>query len=195
MNDHQTACLVRCVGCFSRFYLILSLGRGVKSFPAFERKGAKVTMGHDGPLPTGELNPYWVHDLYTPMPGNEPRTVWLAKNGIFRARVCPRQTQILNLTTRRIPELRMITKFGKVVSSKAPLTVFNFPHSLCFPGGSVGTESACNVGDLGSIPGLGRSPGEGKGYPLHYSGPENSMDCIVHGVTKSQTRLTDCHAT
>ena len=41
--------------------------------------------------------------------------------------------------------------------------------------------------DLGSIPGLGRSLGEGKGYPLHYSGLENSMDCIVHGVTKSQT--------
>ena len=48
-------------------------------------------------------------------------------------------------------------------------------------------ESACNVGDLGSIPRLGRSPGEGKGYPLQYSGLENSMDCIVHGVAKSWT--------
>ena len=46
-------------------------------------------------------------------------------------------------------------------------------------------ESACNVGDLGSIPTLGRSPGEGKGYPLQYSGLENSTDCIVHGVTES----------
>ena len=46
----------------------------------------------------------------------------------------------------------------------------------------------CNVGDLGSIPGLGRSPGEGKGYPLQYFGLENSMDCIVLGVAKSQTR-------
>ena len=45
--------------------------------------------------------------------------------------------------------------------------------------GSTGKESTCNVGDLGLIPGLGRSPGEGKGYPLHYSGLENSMDCIV----------------
>ena len=45
------------------------------------------------------------------------------------------------------------------------------------------------MGDLGSIPGLGRSPGEGKGYPLQYSGLENSMDCIVHVVTKSRTRL------
>ena len=48
-------------------------------------------------------------------------------------------------------------------------------------------ESACNVGDLVSIPGLGRSPGEGNGYPLQYSGLENSMDCTVHGVAKSQT--------
>ena len=56
-----------------------------------------------------------------------------------------------------------------------------------FPCGSAGKESTCNVGDLGSIPGLGRSPGEGKGYPLQYSGLENSMDCIVHGVTKSWT--------
>ena len=57
--------------------------------------------------------------------------------------------------------------------------------------GSAGKESACNVGDLDSIPGLGRSPGEGKGYPLQYSGLENSMDCVVHGVAKSQTRLSD----
>ena len=48
-------------------------------------------------------------------------------------------------------------------------------------------ESTCNVGDLGSIPGLGRSPGEGKGYPLQYSGLENFMDCTVHAVTKSRT--------
>ena len=54
-------------------------------------------------------------------------------------------------------------------------------------------ESACNAGGLGSIPGLGRSPGEGKGYPFQYSGLENSMDGIVHGVTKSQTRLSDFH--
>ena len=60
-------------------------------------------------------------------------------------------------------------------------------------GGTDGKESACNVGDLGLIPGLGRSPGEGKGYPLQYSGLENSMDCIVHGVAKSQTRLSDFH--
>ena len=49
------------------------------------------------------------------------------------------------------------------------------------------------MGDLGSMPGLGRSPGEGKGYPLQYSGLENSMDCIVNGVTKSWTQLSNFH--
>ena len=49
----------------------------------------------------------------------------------------------------------------------------------------------CSAGDLGLIPGLGRSPGEGKGHPLQYSGLENSMDCIVHGVAKSRTQLSD----
>ena len=49
------------------------------------------------------------------------------------------------------------------------------------------------AGDLGSIPGLARSPGEGKGCPLQYSGLENSMDCIVHGVVKSRTGLSDFH--
>jgi len=51
----------------------------------------------------------------------------------------------------------------------------------------------CNAGDLGSIPGLGRYPGEGKRYPLQYSGLENSMDYIVHGVAKSRTRLSHFH--
>ena len=51
---------------------------------------------------------------------------------------------------------------------------------MSFPGGSEVKASACNAGDLGSIPGLGRSPGEGKGYPLQYTGVKNSMNCIVH---------------
>ena len=80
-----------------------------------------------------------------------------------------------------------------------PLTVVPKPGTFSvtlvvkmgFPGGSAGKESACNEGDLGSIPGLGRSPGEGNGYPLQSSGLENSMDCIVHGVAKSQRRLSD----
>ena len=67
--------------------------------------------------------------------------------------------------------------------------------AMGFPGESDGRESACNAGDLGSIPRLGRSPGEGKGYPLQYSGLENSTDFIDHGVTKSRTRLSDFHFT
>ena len=66
-------------------------------------------------------------------------------------------------------------------------------HNLGFPHGSAGKESACNVGDLGSIPGLGRFPGEGKDYPLQYSGLENSMDFWVHGVAKSWIWLSDFH--
>ena len=64
---------------------------------------------------------------------------------------------------------------------------------LGFPGGSAGKDSSCNAGDLGLIPGLGRSTGEGIGYPLQYSGLENSMDCIVYGVAKSQIRLSNFH--
>ena len=56
-------------------------------------------------------------------------------------------------------------------------------------------KESCNAGDLGSVPGLGRSPGEGNGYQLQYSGLKNSMDYIVHGVEKSQTRLSDFHFT
>ena len=56
--------------------------------------------------------------------------------------------------------------------------------TLVHPGSSAGKESACNVGDLHSIPVLGKSPGEGKGYSLQSCGLENSMDCIVHGVER-----------
>ena len=66
-------------------------------------------------------------------------------------------------------------------------------EKMGFPCDSIGKESACNAVDLGLIPGLGRSPGEGKGYPLQYSGLENSMDCTVHGVAKSWTRLNNFH--
>ena len=62
-----------------------------------------------------------------------------------------------------------------------------------FPCGSAGKESTCSARDLGLIPGLGRSPGEGKGYPLQYSGLENSKDFIVQWVAKSQTRLSNFH--
>ena len=71
--------------------------------------------------------------------------------------------------------------------------ITDYAEDLGFPGGSAGKDSACNAGDLGSIPGLGRSPGEGHGNPLQYSGLENSTDCIVHGVAKSRTRLSNFH--
>ena len=67
------------------------------------------------------------------------------------------------------------------------------PVFLSFPCGSAGKESACNAEDLGLIPGLRRSPGEGNDYPLQYSGLENSMDYIVHGVTKNPTQLSTFH--
>ena len=85
----------------------------------------------------------------------------------------------------------------------SPHSVANFPcPCVCvwgLPGGSVSNEYVCNVGDLCLIPGLGRAPGEGNGYPLQYSGLENSMErggdrqAISRGVAKSQTRLSDFH--
>ena len=64
-----------------------------------------------------------------------------------------------------------------------------------FPDGSAGEGTTFNVGDQSSVPGLGRSPGEGHGNPLQYPGLENSMDCIIHRVAKSQTQLSNCHFT
>ena len=84
------------------------------------------------------------------------------------------------------------TKF--TLNQKCLLFDFVCEH-YSFPGDSDGKESAYNAGDLGSISGLGRSPGEGKGYPPLYSDLENSMDCIVHGVTKTWTRLSNFHFT
>ena len=71
--------------------------------------------------------------------------------------------------------------------------IYNFLYIMGVPGGSAGKESTCNAEDPGSIPGLGRSPEEGKGYPLQYSDLENSMDYTVDGVTKSWTQLSDFH--
>ena len=67
------------------------------------------------------------------------------------------------------------------------------PVFLGFPCGSAAKESACNVGVLGLIPGLGTCPAEGNGNQVQYSGLENSTDCIAHGVSRSWTRLSDFH--
>ena len=66
-------------------------------------------------------------------------------------------------------------------------------HSWVFPGGSAGKESTYNMEDLGAITGLGISPREGNGCPLQHSGLENSMACVVHGVAKSRTRMSNFH--
>ena len=77
--------------------------------------------------------------------------------------------------------------FGKICWRRDRLPIWLF---LGFPGGSDGKESACHVGDLGSVPGLRRSPGGEHGNPLQYSGQENSMDYLFHGVAKSWTWLS-----
>ena len=98
-------------------------------------------------------------------------------------------SKLKKIMVKRKPKKRK-QKF-KYVTINFIVTYLNI--SLGFSCGSDGKESICNVGDLGSIPGLGRSPGEGKGYALQYSGLENFMDYIVHWVTKSQTRLSNFH--
>ena len=86
----------------------------------------------------------------------------------------------------------MSTPITQFIPLHTPISLQS-PEVFDFPCNSDGKESTCNVGDLGSIPGLGRSAGEGKGYPLQYSGLENSMDRVVHGVTMSRTRLNGFH--
>ena len=80
-------------------------------------------------------------------------------------------------------------------SRRSPGEGIGYPlqYSQACLGGSAGKECACNAGDPGLTPGLGRSPGERKGYPCQYSGLENSMDCIVGGVAKNWTQLSDSH--
>ena len=98
----------------------------------------------------------------------------------------------ISIKFKNVLTLRLIVLLLKIYTIE-----INTPVFLGFPCGSAGQKSACSEGDLGSIPGLGWSAGEGEGYPLQRSGLENSMDftvySIVHGVTKSQTGLSDFH--
>ena len=82
---------------------------------------------------------------------------------------------VKDLPTMQVIELRFNSWVGKIRWRRGRLPT---PVFLGFPGSSAGKESDRNAGYLGSIPGLGRSSGEGNGYPLQYSGLENSMDCI-----------------
>ena len=81
---------------------------------------------------------------------------------------------IKNLPAMQETLVRFLGQEDPLEKDRLPTPVF-----LGFPGGSAGKESTCNAGDLGSIPGLGRSPGEGNGYPVQYSGLENSMVCSM----------------
>ena len=107
------------------------------------------------------------------------------------AQICIRKRALLKIN-KECKRPRFNSWVGKISwrRDRLPTPVF-----LGFPCGSAGKEFACNAGDLGSIPGLERYPGEGKGYPLQYYGLENSMDYAIHGVAKSQTRLSDFHFT
>ena len=103
---------------------------------------------------------------------------WIPVAQLLKNPLAMQETPRFNSWVRKIPWRR----------DRPPSPIF-----LGFSCGSAGKESACKAGNLGSTPGLARSPGEGKGYPLQYSGLENAMNCIVHGVTKSWTRLSNFH--
>ena len=98
------------------------------------------------------------------------------------------QASLIAQLVQQCRRLRFDSWVGEIPWRRARLPA---PVFLDFACGSAGKESACNAGDLGSIPGLGRSPGEGKGYPLRYSGLENSMDYSPWGHKESDT--TDFH--
>ena len=113
---------------------------------------------------------------------------------MFNEKLKKEQRLALLLVPDNCPGILLNTTDDKIVKTDNLLNLlFKIKVQLGFPCGSAGKESTCNVEDLGLILGLGRSPGEGKGYPLRYSGLENSMDCIVHGSSKSQTRLSNFH--
>ena len=93
------------------------------------------------------------------------------------------------------PNVSLIITFAKSENLCVCVCIYTHTYICGFPGSIAGKETSCNVGDLGSILGWEDSPGEENGYPLQYSGLENSMDCIVHVVTKSQTQPSNFHLT
>ena len=128
--------------------------------------------------------------------------------------ICANTTTIQFQNISNTPKGFLFTgSFYSIPSSRDPMTCFQSVNLLFIDGSciqnpmkssllcltyfsdnsSVGIESSCNIADPGSIPGSGRSPGEGKVYPLQYPVLENSMDYTVHGVTKSWTQLSTVH--
>ena len=124
-------------------------------------------------------------------------TSWLRNTPCKRITIyIKRPTYTLSVYQNKLPALDdfLITFLMKAnFQNKIHMKLLETVNRSNFPGGSDSKESTCIGGDVGSIPGLGRSPEEGKGHLLQYSGLENSMDCIVHGVTKSQTQLSNFH--
>ena len=117
----------------------------------------------------------------------------LAKSLFFEVSVYVKWASLVAQLIKNLPAMqetpvRFLGQEDPLRRDRLPTQVF-----LGCPGGSADKESTCNAGDLGSVPQFGRSPGEGNGYPLQYSGLENSMDSIVHGVTKSWTQLNGFH--
>ena len=119
----------------------------------------------------------------------------LAKSLFFEVSVYVKWASLVAQLIKNLPAMqetpvRFLGQEDPLRRDRLPTQVF-----LGFPGGSADKESTCNAGDLGSVPQFGRSPGEGNGYPLQYSGLENSMDSIVHGVAKNWTQLSNFHFT
>ena len=125
---------------------------------------------------------YWSGQLF-PSPGDLPKPGIKPRSPALQVDSFPDSSAGKASTCNAGDRVRLLSKEDPLVKGQATQCII-----LGFPCGSAGKESVHNVGDLGSIPGLGRSPGEGKGYPLQYSGLENSMDCIVHVVSKSRTQ-------
>ena len=101
---------------------------------------------------------------------------------------------ITNSMAMSLIKLQELVRLGVLQSMGSQRIGHSWATELTWTDGSAGEESTCNAGDLGSIPGLERSPGGGKGYPFQCSALENPMDCTVHGVTKSRTRMSDFHS-
>ena len=115
---------------------------------------------------------------------------------IYDAAILFNAQQVCTECVRELEIVEAVDCVSKGLSQTEFTVAAKYGIYIGFPGGSDGTETACNAGNLGSVPGQGRSPGEGNSYSLQYSCLENPMDrgawqARVHGVTKSQIQLSD----